>query len=190
MGAKEHRRKLTDVDFSKHEVNIKDIPEEFGVTIHELKIPGSSIYRVTFINAEGICAVTGDVGNWIFCREFIPSADGYVSEGYWQQKLTIASHQQHSSYSPGLTEEQIREDLNGGLEEYGWEGDELKEMKEYLQECLHHVDSEWDYRNFAYEEVPGFTGGDGVIWVEETNYQLKIVFDAFEEICNRIEDGL
>ena len=40
-----------------------------------------------------LCVVTGDVGNWMFCREFHPSSKGHVSDYYWVEKLQMSSSQ-------------------------------------------------------------------------------------------------
>lgn len=69
----------TGIDFSKHELIIKETDD---VTIHWLKIPNSIKKNIKFTNIEGNLVVTGDFGNWIFCRNFIPSGDGYVSDGW------------------------------------------------------------------------------------------------------------
>ena len=33
--------------------------------------------------------VTGDYGNWVFCRGFLPHAEGYVSRGYMDDKVDM-----------------------------------------------------------------------------------------------------
>ena len=76
-----NRHKRTDVDFSKHDLTI--IKRE-NYLLHDLKSPDFDYTeRVKFINIEGVLVVTGDYGNWIFCREFHPSSQGYVSDNYW-----------------------------------------------------------------------------------------------------------
>jgi hypothetical protein len=94
------------VDFSEHQVN--EIHSD-NCKIWDLKKPGTNIYRVRFINSSGIMAVTGDLGNWIFCREFHPSADNQekVSDGYWCEKLKISSTQNYEIYNAKKTEEKI-----------------------------------------------------------------------------------
>jgi len=176
----------TNVDFSKHELIVTN---QDGLLVHHLKHPEySQMYSVKFINTNGIMAVTGDYGNWIFCREFHPSDDGYVSDYYWIEKLTIASSQSGLDFDNEKTKKSIEEGINGGLEEYGYNGDELDLMIEYYNELLDYVDlSRFEYTSFAYNNYPGFTDSECVPFIESPKIWLKIIFDAFEEICDRIK---
>ena len=70
--------KRTEVDFSKHVV---EITKQEGLFVCYIRVPGTITNSVKFINTNDIMAVTGDFGNWIFCREFHPSATGGVSDG-------------------------------------------------------------------------------------------------------------
>jgi hypothetical protein len=178
-------KKRTNVDFSKHELVIT---EQDGLLIHHLKEPGTVIYNVKFINTNGVLVVTGDVGNWFFCREFWPTADGYVSDYYWLEKLKMYSEQEGEDFSSDLTKKEIEEGINGGLEEYGYEGDKLEQAIEYYNELLDYVDlQEWEYVSFAYNNFPNFMDAEDVPFVKEIKVRLKIVFDAFEEICKRLK---
>jgi hypothetical protein len=68
----------TNFDFSEHELIIT---KSDGLLVHTLKHKDyNKMYRFDFINTNGIMAVTGDYGNWMFCREFHPSPDGGVSD--------------------------------------------------------------------------------------------------------------
>ncbi len=167
------------VDWSKHDLTIKT----GDCLVHDLKIPKSSMNRVTFINTQGIMAVTGDFGNWIFCREFHPSATGGVSDGYWKEKLQIASTQEHSDFSPEETTRRINELLSE-------EEDLADDEKEYLDECLNVVtEGEFDYTRVAYREGKGrFEDTESVPFEKETKVWLQIVFDAFDEICRRLKE--
>ena len=53
-------------------------------------------------------AVTGDIGNWIFCREFHPKAgkNNYASRSYMDEKLRISSEQKSEKYD---SEEALKE---------------------------------------------------------------------------------
>jgi hypothetical protein len=134
-------------------------------------------------------AVTGDFGNWIFCREFHPSKEGGVSDGYWKEKLGIASTQKASDYSSKLTEQRIKEAINGGMEKYGYKGDKLKAVKYFLTECLDHVENEHEYVAYAYQNHPGFMDTEEIPFQKETKPWLLSVFDGFDEICRRIKAG-
>ena len=171
--------KRTDIDFSKHEVIIT---ESEGLLVHDLKIPNSYRNSIKFINTNGILAITGDFGNWIFCREFHPSADGYVSGGYWCEKLRIASTQKSHRFSSDKTEVEIKRLLA--------EEEDLSEAEvDYLNGCLSCID-DWEagYKNYAYTEKVGrFEDGEYVPYEEELNIWLAYIFDGFEEICNRMK---
>lgn len=84
MSNKTGRR--TKVDFSSHELKITSLSGEGSK--YELKKPDTIIHSVVFFVLGGITAVTGDFGNWIFCREFHPNISGEnVSDRYWVEKL-------------------------------------------------------------------------------------------------------
>ena len=85
-----NKKRVSSLDFSKHVVTVE---KQEGLLIHTLAIPGTITQSVKFINTQGIMAVTGDYGNWIFCREFHPSPTGSVSDSYWCEKLRISSRQ-------------------------------------------------------------------------------------------------
>jgi hypothetical protein len=178
----------TKIDFSNHEVIVTDIP---GLLIHYLKKPGTINDSIKYINTNGILAVTGDYGNWIFCREFHPSADGGVSDGYWKEKLVIASTQEPEEWDREMTQAKIRLQLNGELEEYGYKGNQLEEMRHYMQECLlRSEDDEFEYQMYAYREYPSFCDHECVVFVKRIKYWLTAVFDGFDEICRRIKENI
>lgn len=176
------------VDFSKHEVIITQ--NEF-VNIWYLKKPKTMCDSIKYINTNGILAVTGDYGNWIFCREFHPGpTTSGVSDGYWEEKLQISSTQQPEEYDSVNTQSAIEAMLNGGLQEYGYTDQKLEKMKTYMEGCLERVEDELDYTNFAYREGPSFIDHESVILVKKTKYWLTVVFDGFEEICERYNTGV
>lgn len=177
----------TGIDFSEHELIIED---KEGILIHTLKLPTSGVLkRINFINTNGVMIVTGDYGNWIFCREFHPSSDGGVSDGYWHEKLQTKSTQDGLEFDSESTKEEIEDGLKKGLEEIGYEGDELEEMKEYYTDLLMYVEcSQWEYEGFAYSNMPSFFEGEDVPNLKKTKQWLRIVFDGFDEICRRIKD--
>jgi len=172
--------KRTDVDFSKHEVLVT---EQEGLLIHYLKKPGTICNSIKYINTNGILAVTGDFGNWIFCREFHPSAEGHVSDGYWCEKLRSASTQTCSDFSPTETEEEIKRLL-------AEEEDLTEEEIEYLNDCLSAVDAgEFDYTIVAHRQNVGrFQDHENVPLCKELTTWLKCVFDGFDEICRRMKE--
>jgi hypothetical protein len=177
--------KRTGIDFSKHEVRIT---ESDGLLIHYIKKPGTINDSIKYINTNGIMAVTGDYGNWIFCREFHPSKEGGVSDGYWEEKLCIASTQEPKEFDPEATEKELKRLLSKGLKEYGYTGDMLKKMQEYCRECLRYVgEDQWSYKKVAYDECP--SDYEAVVYIKKTKYWLLAVFDGFDEICRRMKEN-
>ena len=177
--------KRTGIDFSKHEVHVTNID---GLLVHYIKKPGTINDSIKYINTNGILAVTGDYGNWIFCREFHPNAKaGGVSDGYWEEKLCIASTQEPKEFDPESTEKELKRLLSKGLKEYGYTGEMLKKMQAYCRECLQYVgDDHWAYKKVAYDECP--SDYDAVVYKQKTKYWLLAVFDGFDEICRRMKD--
>jgi len=61
-------------------------------------------------------------------------------------------------------------------------------MKAYYRECLICVElSEWEYVSFVYNNYPCFADLEQVPFKKAIDIQLLVVFDAFDEICKRIE---
>ena len=169
----------TGINFSEYEMIFNKSED---VTIYHLKKPNTFIGNIKFINTNEILAVTGDYGNWIFCREFHPSHDGMVSSGYWKEKLINKSSQEPSEFD----EEGTREDINELLAE---EEDLTDQEKEYLNGCLEKVGyDELDYIYFAHRENCGrFQDHQSVPHRKKTKYWLEAVFDGFEEMCKRMK---
>lgn len=136
---------------------------------------------IKYINTNGILAVTGDYSNWIFCREFHPTADGHASDHYWEEKLRISSCQKPSRYSAEETEKEIRRMLDDP--EGGW----LGEDREFLQDLLSKVDDELEYTYFAYRESPRGWDSESIPFAEKTDYHFLAVLDGFDEICRRLK---
>lgn len=175
----------TGIDWSKHKLKVI---KNDDVLIHTFYQPGTSTHCVKFINTNGIMAVTGDFGNWIFCREFHPSSQGAVSDGYWLEKLQIDSEQEGKEYDADGTADEINNMLNGGIEEYGWTGNDAEQVREYFEECLRLTDDELGYTAFAYREYPSFFDSESVIFVKKTKVWLECVFDAFDAICYTLKE--
>lgn len=175
----------SNIDFSKHELTV--IKNE-SVLIHRLKKPGTNIDSFTFINTQDVCTVTGDYGNYVFCREFHPSKKGAVSDYYWIEKLESYSEQEGLEFDAEATRKELEEGLEIGLEDYGHNGESLVEAKEYYEELLNHLDNESIYCAHAFTERPHFIDFEYVPLVKKVKNRLKYVFDAFEEICERCEE--
>ena len=176
--------KRSNVEFEKHEV-IATV--EGDTKTWYLKIPETRMNSIKFINSGGIMAVTGDYGNWIFCREFIPNGkEGGVSDQYWEEKLRIASTQNPYEFD----EEETIKEINRIREE---EEDLTQEENDYLDECISAAQEggEVEYNSFAYQNGVGrFSDYESVPSAEKrTQFWLKAVFDGFDEICRRMKEG-
>lgn len=176
MKIEELRTKRTGLKFDEYFVTHNKTKDAYIIKFSK---PNTSCGSVTFINAEGILAVTGDYGNWIFCREFHPSHDGYVSDMYWLEKLRIASSQKPCNFSEEKTRKEIEELLN--------DEDCDKEEKEYLEDILSHVDDgEERYLVYAHDNLPPNRDHEFVPHGKELNPWLECIFDVFDEVCRRM----
>jgi len=173
--------KRNGLDFSQHEMHVIKTDE---VLIHHLKKPNTICDNIKYINCGGILAVTGDYGNWIFCREFHPSAEGGVSGGYWDEKLQICSEQTASKYCSDSTAEAITrwfEEENEDMNE---------EVKEWIQDLLDNVEDELDYTNIAYRQTPNGIDYEYIPFIKERHTWLNTVYDGFDELCRRYKEKL
>lgn len=171
--------KRTQVDFSNHQL---DIIENEHVLIHTLHINNSNCNKVVFINCEGVLTVTGDFGNWVFCREFHPSADGFVSDGYWAEKLRMASEQTTSSFCSEETMKAIKEYRENFDENIS--GEEI----EWLNTLAYYSEDEIEYTYHAYREKPDNVDYESVPFGKKNHIWLEIVFDAFDVICDKLKN--
>lgn len=187
---KKNRKKRNEfVDFSKHNHRVEIFNSETNeIRIDHFQINNSRMEYIQFINTDNNLFVSGDYGNWVFSRPFIPSKDGYVCDHYWLEKLKIGSYQSPYKYDPDGTAEEIRELIKHGLEEYGFEGERLKTIKEWFSDLLDYVDDELSYTYHAYR---GYDAPDIdlelVPMCKDLSAQLLIIFDAFDEICDRLD---
>lgn len=175
-----HLGKRTGIDFSNHELKVH---ESDMLTIHYLKVPDTIMDSVKFVNTQGICAVTGDYSNWIFCRPFIPSAKGGASDGYWKEKLKISSCQEPSKYDSEKTLARIKEML---------EDEDLnlnEEDIEYLNDLSTRVDDELEYTYYAYKQMPSNWDYETIPFCKSVNVHFSVILDAFDEICRRLKDN-
>lgn len=181
--------KRTDIDFSKHKyerLNLNDVTGSCPATICSLHLD-SEYHKVVLITANGITSVTGDFGNWVFNREFVPDSRCSDFPGaYWASKLSSYSGQSGYVYDGDKTEERIKYLLSKeGQEEFGreWAEDE----KEYLENCFRYTDSEQEYVNAAFHTRTGWFARDSdhVPYEERLNPWLEAIFDAIEEMCRR-----
>lgn len=180
----------TNFDFNKHVHRIEIFKSDNGeIRVDHFQVGNSLGEYIKFLNTSNNLLVTGDYGNWVFRRTFIPSANGYVSDGYWIEKLGIDNCNVAKRYDSDATREEIQGLLDGGLEAYGYSGVELSEAKEWYTGLLDHVDDEIDYTYNAYRgyDMPSFIDYENIPFCKTVNVRLNIIFDAFDEICERLK---
>lgn len=170
--------KRTGTDFSQHNLIMNKTDD---LAVYYLRKPNTVCDAVKFINVHGILAVTGDYGNWIFCREFHPGPKQLVSDGYWREKLKISSCQEPAKYDSEKTAAEIRGRMK--------DPELTAEEKEYFQTLLLYVDEEINYMYHAFNEVPGNWDMESIPYVKSVDHQLLVVFDAFDEICHRLNSN-
>jgi len=190
MELKELRKKMANWDFSENTHTVEMFKSEKGNTIRidHLRKGNSSMGYVRFVNDDYGMAVFGDFGNWIFVRPFVPSPKEYVDVSYWNEKLKMSSSQDHAKYDPEETAKEIEELIDHGLKDYGYEGDELTALKERYTDLLRYTYDEIEYMYQAFRSS-GCPDYEMVPFVKKGSHQLLIVFDAFNEICNRLTES-
>ena len=169
----------TNTDFSKH---VLTETKREDLLVHTLAKSGTTMDSLTFINTNDIMAVTGNYGNWIFCREFHPSGSGKVSDTYWIEKLQLASSQDPYDFDGKKAKEEIEELLQDPDKSL------TDKEKEWLNELSEATDgSEFEYIAVAMNYPSSFLS-EMIPKGKITKYWLLVVFDAFEEICHIIKE--
>jgi len=184
-------KKRTKWDFSENTHTVEIFKSEHGNTIRvdHFQKGNSRMGYVKFVNDDEGLSVFGDFGNWVFCRPFHPSPDGYVSEMYWNEKLKIGSTQEHAEYDGEETYKELQEMIDTGFEDYGYEGDVLESAKEWFRGLQKYTDDEIEYTYEAYRGVnPANVDYDYIPFAKKGSVQLEIIFDAFDEICRRLKE--
>lgn len=175
--------KRTDIDFSKHQLKITELD---GVLIHEFKRPETRNCMLVFINACGVMTVTGDLGNWVFSREFHPYADAHgVSGGYWDGKLQISSVQQSHIYDSDETLKRINQFKEDFKDWYGREMNE--EEADWIENLENNVEEEYEYVYLAYRETPKDIDYESVPFGKKRHFWLDAVYDGFDAICELLK---
>lgn len=176
-------KKRTSVDFSNHEL---EIAQYDGISIYKFKKPNTIINMLVFVNTNGITSVTGDFGNWIFCREFHPSQDEYVSDGYQDEKLEINSIQKSHIYDSEKTLKSIEDFKNSFEDMYGREMDD--EELNQIENIEQYVDDEREYIIAAYYEKPNSIDYEDIPFSQSRHRYLNIVYDGFDAICEYMKN--
>lgn len=173
----------TDIDFSQHEVKVTKLD---GCLIHEFKRPDTRYHMLVFINCMDTMTVTGDYGNWVFCREFHPSPDGSVSGGYWDEKLQNSSVQKAYKYDSTETSKQIEEFKNTFEQTYDRVmNDEEMDWVETLENSVY---DEHEYIYVAYRETPKDIDYESIPFGEKRHVWLDAVYDGFDALCQKLKE--
>jgi hypothetical protein len=175
-------KKRTDVDFSKHKLKITQLDD---VLIHEFKRPDTINCMLVFINTRGVMTVTGDFGNWVFCREFHPAPDNAVSRSYWDEKLEIASVQKAHKYDPEETLKEIKNFKDEFQNNYGREMNE--EELDWVENLESSVDDEHEYIYVAYRENPSHIYYENIPFGYKRHFWLDAVYDGFNAMCEALK---
>ena len=78
--------------------------------------------------------------------------------------------------------------IETGLEDTGYEGDELKKGKEWFTDLLNYTYDEHDYIENAYKSYnDSDIDPDYIPFCKKTLVRLEIIYDAFDEICRRLK---
>lgn len=182
--------KRTEVDFSNHVHRVENFTSESGnsIRVDHFQVGDSMMNYIKFTNTNDCMVVTGDYGNWIFSRSFIPGVRNNVSDTYWIEKLRYCSEQNYSKYDSELTAKAIEDLIESGLEEYGYDGQDLLDAKEWFNELLNYTDDkiEYEYQAYRLYGKPSFIDYDQIPFEKTINIWLLIIFDAFDEICERL----
>lgn len=174
--------KRTTLDFSKHEFNTY---LDKYCKIFELKIPNTFINSIKYINCCGVMTVTGDFGNWVFCREFYPCADGGVSAGYWDEKLQMHSEQICNKFDKDGTIEAINEFKSTYFSDYSEKY--LDEISDWIEMLEYSTYDEIEYEYEAFRNKPDAIDAEYVPFVKIRHKWLEYVYDGFDEMCQRIK---
>lgn len=183
-------KKRTNWDFSKHAHTVEIFKSEKGnkIRVDHLRKGNENCGYIKFINDERGLSVYGDFGNWIFCRPFHPSKDGFVSDMYWNEKLKIGSSQDHAKFDSEETAKELIELIDGRLEEQGYQDDDLIKCKDWLRHLHTFVDDELEYTHEAFRgDNPTEMDYENIPFCKKGSYQLQIIFDGFDYICSLLK---
>ncbi len=185
---KSRKGKRTGVEFGAHDVTILHPLEH--IVSYLLAVNNMYIGSIRFTNAFGVMTVTGDWGNWVFCREFYPNdKDSGVCDTYWLEKLKTGSYQDPYEFDEEETRKEIKSWLDGTHEYFDEENPLTSGEHEYLHDCLYALNgSELQYTHVAhFENVGRFKDHDRVPLVKKPKYWLLVIFDAFDCMVERLK---
>ena len=161
--------------FKTHNLYKKELGE---VTIYNFKRPDSIIFSVNVITYNNTTSITGDLGNWIFNREFHPIKGEKISRSYYDEKLQTKSTQKVNEYS----EEKALEEIKYLAEQYS----NNEEILEFLEELEDLVYDKNELYNYAYREIPSCLDYEELPTGKVRIQQLDLVYDAMDRMCELI----
>jgi hypothetical protein len=174
-------KQRTRIDFSKHEVRTTELPNGMIYKFGEI---GSPTHALTFVVTCGITAVTGDFGNWIFCREFYPDGDT-ISDGYWDEKLEIASEQKAEAFDTETVGRQLDEFIAEFENNYG--RGMTEEESEFFDDLKAVSDNEIEYISTIWNEIPPTLDASDLPQGKTRHAWLNSVYDGFEAMCRKLK---
>jgi len=167
------------IDFSKHELKIEENEYFKRFTF---KVPDTIYDMVVFTIMDGHLVVTGDYGSFVFNRAFTPFKGNYVSDRYFCEKLH--NYVEAFQFDKDETEKEIIEKINDASYYVGEKN--KTEYIEWLEELKTYLDDKLEYEYQAYRNMPSFIDCEDVPYSTRIKPQLLAIFDAFDEICERI----
>ena len=182
--------KRTNVCFDAHEHRVEIFRcGEKEIRVDHLRVGDSYQGYLKFVNTDDRLMVSGDYGTWTFCRPFVPSEEGSVSEHYWLEKLTMHSVQDASVFDSDVLDKQLN-DIIGDLSNLYGE-DVYEDALEWYTGLLEYTDDETEYLYMAHRDLyrPDFIDYDDIPNGKVINPWLEVVFDAFDEICRRCRES-
>ena len=185
----------TNTDFSKH-VHESTVLEKDGIKIQvdTFHVKDTCIGFMQFVNTPNGLVVYGDYGNWMFCRTFYPNSKEFkISDDYWLEKLQINSNQIFEKLDCKLNTECLNDLLKEfrDVDNYNLSEEELEGAEEWvegLKADLENGDT-IGYLYNAFREYPSCLDTEDIPCHKEVPVQLRVVFDAFEEMCLRLKES-
>lgn len=199
------------MDWSKHVVEEESSP---GFSCVSLRIPDRNMYAVHFINVAGTLLVTGYYGRWTFCREFHPEAGEKVSEAYWIEKLQNNSTQNPLVFNIERTRKRLLEILREDVWDAYSIGAPDVTVLSRLETCSSHkvqdvvpdcpedilealewlIDAKETLNEGHLVYMACMKNRPDHLCMElpeefDTHPQLRVVFEAFDEICRRMKES-
>jgi hypothetical protein len=176
--------------FEQHTLTVNEYTTHLE---HILKIGDRYSQSIKFINIDGKLLVTGDYGNYVFDRCFVPDADNEgVSVPYWLGKL-----RQNSCQKPcqdidfEMTNEILAEriaDLHVEAIGRGLTDEEQQEVDYYIDMINYGESNVYMYVAEAINSKPDHLDSEALGFISyKLNPQIQVVFDAFNHICKLLK---